>query len=191
MSWSSARAIGLGLVLLSLGCARPPAAPRVAADTPAPIAAPAPAAPEAAPAPPAPEAAAPAPERETFEPRAELPDVHFASGEVRVERRDLKTLDSVVTWLKANPDQLIIVEGHTDAIGPRAANLALAQRRARWVMGYLLARGVATERVTAVARGESDTVCADRSAACRSKNRRVRFLVRDSGTLQISAFPSP
>jgi outer membrane protein OmpA-like peptidoglycan-associated protein len=191
MSRSPARAIGLGLVLLSLGCARPPAAPRVVAAAPVPIAAPAPAAPEAAPAPPAPEAAAPAPERETFEPRAELPDVHFASGEVRVERRDLKTLDSVVAWLKANPDQLIIVEGNTDAVGPRAANLALAQRRARWVMGYLVARGVATERVTAVARGESDTACADRSAACRSKNRRVRFLVRDSGTLRISAFPSP
>jgi OOP family OmpA-OmpF porin len=117
--------------------------------------------------------------------------VHFASGEVRVDRRDLKALDAVVAWLKANPDQLIIVEGHTDAIGPRAANLALAQRRARWVVGYLVARGVAAERVTAVARGESDTVCADRSVACQSKNRRVRFLARESGSLQVSAFPSP
>jgi OOP family OmpA-OmpF porin len=133
----------------------------------------------------------PAPEPETFEPRAELPDVHFASGAVRVERRDLKTLDAVVAWLKANPDQLVIVEGHTDAIGPRAANLALAQRRARWVMSYLAARGVPPERITAVARGESDSACANRSSACQSKNRRVRFLVRESGTLQVSAFPSP
>jgi outer membrane protein OmpA-like peptidoglycan-associated protein len=193
---SLTRAIALGLVLLPLGCARPASPPRVTAATaPAPIPASAPTAPEAAPAPPAPAPDAagplPAPEPETFEPRAELPDVHFASGEVRVERRDLKTLDTVVAWLKANPDQLVIVEGHTDAIGPRAANLALAQRRARWVMSYLVARGVPTERVTAVARGESDTVCADRSAACQSRNRRVRFLVRESGTLQVSAFPSP
>jgi outer membrane protein OmpA-like peptidoglycan-associated protein len=178
------------LALLPLGCARPTEPARAAAvSAPAspPAPAPAPSWPDAAPAPdvPAPEAGP-----ETFVERAELPDVHFASGEIRVERRELATLDAAAAWLRANPGQLVIVEGYTDVVGPRAANLALAQRRARWVMDYLVAKGVPAERITAVARGAAGILCADRFAACQSRNRRVHFLVRESGPLQLSASPS-
>jgi OmpA-OmpF porin, OOP family len=184
--------LALALALLPFGCARPIEPARVAAvSAPAtaslPAPAPAPSWPDAAPAPdvPAPEAGP-----ETFVERAELPDVHFASGEIRVERRELATLDAAAAWLRANPGQLVIVEGYTDVVGPPAANLALAQRRARWVMDYLVGKGVPAERITAVARGESGILCADRSAACQSRNRRVHFLVRESGSLQLSASPS-
>jgi outer membrane protein OmpA-like peptidoglycan-associated protein len=187
-----ARVVTLALALLPLGCARPIEPARVTVVTaaaPAPVTAPPPAPtwPDAAPAPdlPTPEATA-----ETFIARAELPDVHFASGEIHVDRRELAALDTAAAWLKANPRQLVIVEGYTDVVGPRAANLALAQRRARWVMDYLVTKGVPAERITAVARGESGTVCADRSAACQGRNRRVHFLVRESGPLQLSASPS-
>jgi len=186
------RVVTLVAALLPLGCARPIEPARVATVTvaaPAPVSTPppAPAWPDAAPAPdlPAPEATA-----ETFVERAELPDVHFASGEIHVDRRELTALDAAAAWLRANPSQLVIVEGYTDVVGPRAANLALAQRRARWVMDYLVTKGVPAERITAVARGESGTVCADRSAACQGRNRRVHFLVRDSGPLQLSASPT-
>lgn len=191
------RVIVLALTLLPLGCAQHAEPPRAAAvAAPAPPVSPAPVSPDAASAPgaPAPDTAAPAPgpeaEPETFSAHAELPDVHFASGEVRVQRGDLKTLHAVAAWLRANPTQLVMVEGHTDAAGPRAANLALGQRRARWVMDYLVAKGVPAERITAVARGESETLCADRSTACQHRNRRVHFLVRESGPLQLSASPS-
>ena len=193
----STAVIALALGLLSLGCAKHPEPPRVAAiGAPVPPP-PAPNWPDAAPGPgaPSPDAAGavPAPEsmKEQFTAREELPDVHFGSGEVRVQRRDLKTLDAVVAWLKANPSQLVIVEGYTDVVGPRAANLALAQRRARWVMDYLVSKGVPAERITAVSRGEGGTLCAEKSLACQSRNRRVHFLVRDSGQLQLSASPSP
>lgn len=183
---SLARVVALALALLPLGCARPGEAPRAAVVAPAPV--PAPASPE-----PAPDAvaAAPEPEPPTFAARAELPDVHFASGEIRVERAGLAALDAVAAWLNANPSLLVMVEGHTDTIGPRAANLGLAQRRARWVLDYLVGRGVAAERITAVARGEQETVCSDSSPACQRRNRRVQFLVRESGPLQVSATPNP
>ena len=185
-----ARVLALALALLPLGCARPVEPARVAAVTdpsPAPAPPAAPIWPDAAPAPelPAPEAGT-----ETFIARQELADVHFASGETHVDRRELAALDATATWLKANPGQLVIVEGYTDAVGPRAANLALAERRARWVMDYLVTKGVRADRITAVARGESGILCADRSAACQSRNRRVRFLVRESEPLQLSASPS-
>jgi len=43
---------------------------------------------------------------------------------------------------------------------------------------------------TVVSRGEDGTRCAERRAACQSRNRRVHFLVRESETVQISASPS-
>lgn len=184
------------VTLLAVGCATHPETARVTTTVAAPSAPPpAPSWPDAAPVPgaPAPDApgAAPAPERiAEFAAREELKDVHFASGQVQVQREDLKALDAAAAWLRANPNQLVILEGHTDAAGPRAANLALAQRRAKWVLDYLVAKGVPASRITVVSRGEGNTLCADKSAACQGRNRRVRFLVRENDAVQISATPS-
>ncbi|HEY7204250.1 MAG TPA: OmpA family protein [Methylomirabilota bacterium] len=188
------------VTLLAVGCAtrQEPAPPVTATAAPAVAAAtalPAPAWPDAAPAPgaPAPDAAGTAPDPEPaaeFASREELKDVHFASGHVRAERRDLAALDGAVAWLKSNPSQLVILEGYTDAVGARDANLALAHRRATWVMQYLVSHGVPASRITVVSRGEDGTLCPDRSATCQSRNRRVHFLVRESETVQISASPS-
>ena len=184
------------LALALLGCAKQAEPPRAAAVGAAPTPPAAPAWPEAAPVPsaPGPEAAGPAsppPEPMTeFAAREELKDVHFPTGQIQVQRSEWQTLDATAAWLKANPSQLVILEGYTDVVGPRAANLALAQRRAKWVMDYLVGKGVPASRITIVSRGEEGTLCADKSAACQGRNRRVRFLVRESGPLQLSASPS-
>ena len=189
----------LSAVALSAACAHstpPPAAVMTtAAATPTPAPAP-PVWPDAAPAPeaPAPDAAGPVPApgpADGFAISEHLPDVHFDSGRIQVQSAERKTLDAAVAWLKANPTQIVIVEGYTDAAGPLAANRALAQQRAAWVMAYLVGHGVAASRITVVSRGEAGALCADRSAACQGKNRRVHFLVRDTGSLQVTASPTP
>jgi len=187
--------LALTLSLAALGCAKQVEPPRSAAVTTPSLTPPAPVWPDAAPAPDAstPDTAGPAPrpERlEEFSARAELPDLHFASGQIHVQHADLKALDAVVAWLKANKSQLVIIEGYTDVAGPRTANLALSQRRAKWVMDYLVSKGVPAGRITIVSRGEGGTVCADKTPACQGRNRRVHFLVRESGPLQVSASPN-
>lgn len=188
------------VTLLAVGCAaRHEPAPPVAAVAAPPSApttpVPAPTWPDAAavPAGPVPDAAGlvPDPERiAEFAPREELKDVHFASGHVQVEQSDLASLDAAVAWLMSNPSYLVILEGYTDAAGARAANQALARRRAQWVMQYLIGHGIPASRITVVSRGEDGTRCADRRATCQSRSRRVHFLVRESETVQISASPS-
>lgn len=190
--------VALGaLALLTVGCARhaqgPPATTVAAAAPATPPAAPV--WPDAAAAPEAPpeDAAGPTPETGLtagFSARESLPDVHFASGQVEVLRSERKALDAAAAWLKANPEQLVIVEGYTDLAGPQAANLALARRRAKWVMDYLVGKGIAASRITVVSRGEAGPLCADRSATCQGRNRRVHFLVRDIGSVQVTASPS-
>jgi outer membrane protein OmpA-like peptidoglycan-associated protein len=185
------------LALLAVGCARhaegPPAAALTAEAPAAPP--PAPVWPDATVAPEAPTEDAAGPTAETgptagFSARENLPDLHFASGRVEVQRSERRALDAAATWLKANPEQLVILEGYTDVAGPQAANLALARRRAKWVMDYLVGKGIAAGRITVVSRGESEPLCGERSAACQDRNRRVRFLVRDAGPVQVTASPS-
>ena len=180
------------LAPLGVGCAH-----HVDAPAPAAVTASSPATPPAPPvwpdAAPAPDTAGSTPGSDpapTFSTRAELPDVHFATGQVHADRDGRKALDAAAAWLKAHQEQLVMLEGYTDAAGPRLANLALAQRRAKWVMDYLVARGVAASRVTVVSRGEDGALCADRSTACQDQNRRVHFLVRDTGSAQVTAAPS-
>jgi len=180
------------LAPLGVGCAH-----HVDAPAPAAVTASSPATPPAPPvwpdAAPAPDTAGSTPGSDpapTFSTRAELPDVHFATGQVHADRDGRKALDAAAAWLKAHQEQLVMLEGYTDAAGPRLANLALAQRRAKWVMDYLVARGVAASRVTVVSRGEDGALCANRSTACQGQNRRVHFLVRDTGSAQVTAAPS-
>lgn len=190
--------VALGaLALLTVGCARHPQGPAPAAVTAATPATPPPAPvwPDAAAAPEAPTEDAAGPASETgptagFSARESLPDLHFASGQVEVLRSERKAIDAAAAWLKVNPEQLVILEGYTDGAGPQAANLALARRRARWVMDYLIGRGIAASRITVVSRGETGALCADRSASCQGRNRRVHFLVRDTGSVQVTASPS-
>jgi peptidoglycan-associated lipoprotein len=183
----------LALAVLPWGCATHTGSMQTAAVVAPPP--PAPVVPDAAPvsAAPSPDqaAVAPAPEPvKEFAARDELKDVHFASGEIQVRPSDRKALDAAAAWLKANRSQLVILEGHTDVAGRRAVNLGLAQARAKWVMDYLVAKGVPASRITVVSRGEDGTLCADKSTACQNRNRRVHFLVRESGPLQVSASPS-
>lgn len=65
------------------------------------------------------------------------------------------------------------VEGHTDDTGEEAANQRLSEARAKAVADYLIAHGIAADRLTATGRGESAPAYPNDSDANRAKNRRV------------------
>lgn len=63
-----------------------------------------------------------------------------------------------------------VVEGHTDATGSAAYNLALSERRARAVVDYLVALGLPESRFVTLGRGKTAPRVADPYAP---ENRRV------------------
>ncbi|MFT4605605.1 MAG: outer membrane protein OmpA-like peptidoglycan-associated protein [Rhodothermales bacterium] len=71
----------------------------------------------------------------------------------------------------------IVVAGHTDASGEEDYNLALSERRAQSAADYLLDGGVAAERISTAAYGESQPVSENQTAAGRSANRRVEVAI--------------
>jgi peptidoglycan-associated lipoprotein len=189
----AAYATVMSLLLMGLiisGCAKRPAttaataapapapAPRPASPGPAP-AAPRPPAATAAPAGPA-VAAAPAarPSPKEFEANAALRDVFFEFDKYDIRPEDAKTLDANATWLKANAENLVLIEGHCDERGTNEYNLALGERRAKATMNYLVSQGVQANRITIISYGEERPSCNEKNESCWSKNRRARFLVK-------------
>ena len=69
------------------------------------------------------------------------------------------------------------LEGHTDDLGSREANLAVSERRVESVRRYLVEREIEPARISAVSYGPDHPLCAEKTKACRAKNRRIHFLV--------------
>jgi peptidoglycan-associated lipoprotein len=153
--------------------ATPPPAP--AEPAPTPVTPPVAVAP--APTPPAP-AAAPRPERRDFAEEGALRDVHFDFDKSNIRPDAAKTLDANASWMKSNPNHLILIEGHCDERGTNEYNLALGERRARSAMNYLVGQGVEAARITILSYGEERPQCTPKTEACWAQNRRAHFLVK-------------
>ena len=109
-----------------------------------------------------------------------LDKIYFAHGRAKIEARSNPLLDQVARVLRDHPDVLLVeVGGHTDARGSAVTNTALSQARAEAVVGALIRRGVAAERLQARGYGPSRPVAPNTTRAGREKNRRVEFRVLD------------
>ena len=86
-------------------------------------------------------------------------------------------------YLKANPNQLVLIEGHCDERGTTEYNLALGERRAKAAMNYLVSNGVEASRITTISYGKERPVCTEKNEACWSKNRNDTFLTKDQVVL--------
>jgi outer membrane protein OmpA-like peptidoglycan-associated protein len=95
------------------------------------------------------------------------------------------TLDALGRLLVANPRTRVQVLVHTDDQGDAGYNLRQSQRAAEAVKEYLVARGVAAERLTAVGRGEEAPLAATGkrtpTARERWRNQRVELIVEPFG----------
>jgi len=144
---------------------------------------------QAAPAPAAPVANAPAPDKpiglprvRDYEANPELRDVYFDFGKAVIRPGDEDVLDANAAWLRANPEYLVLIEGHCDNRGPTGSknefNMTLGERRAQAAMNHLVAKGVHPSRITVLSYGEERPLCAEDSEQCWRQNRRSRFLVK-------------
>ena len=104
--------------------------------------------------------------------------IHFALNSDQLEDSSHTFMDTVVVFLKKNPDVVKMeVSAHTDNIGSDAYNLDLSKRRARTVVNYLIKQGVEPERVVAVGYGESRPLNDNSTEEMREINRRVEFVI--------------
>lgn len=104
--------------------------------------------------------------------------VLFASGKFALLNTAMTKLDQVAEALKAqDADKRMVVEGHTDSQGSAANNQVLSLNRANAVRDYLVTRGVAAEKITAVGMAATHPVADNATAENRANNRRVEIVI--------------
>jgi peptidoglycan-associated lipoprotein len=113
-----------------------------------------------------------------FSANANLKDVHFEFDRYDIRPEAARLLDANATWLKANPRNLLLIEGHCDERGTAEYNLALGERRAKSTMNYLAGQGVAASRITVLSYGKERPLCTEKTEACWAMNRRAHHLVK-------------
>ncbi len=106
-----------------------------------------------------------------------LNNLFFASGQATLQPTSLPELRRLVAILKQNPDMVIEVGGHTDAIGTDEINLPLSAARAQAVVTYLYENGIASTQAFAKGYGSSQPVGSNATAEGRAQNRRVEITI--------------
>jgi peptidoglycan-associated lipoprotein len=127
---------------------------------------------------PAPAPAPPAPPKE-YRSNAALEPIFFAFDKADIRSSDAKVLEASAAYLRSNPNQLVLIEGHCDERGTSEYNLALGERRAKAAMNYLVSNGVEASRITTISYGKERPTCTDKNEACWSKNRNDTFLTKE------------
>jgi len=100
----------------------------------------------------------------------------FDTGSSRIKKSSEIVLNKVAKTMVDNPEIVVEIQGHTDSVGSRVSNLKLSQARAESVAKYLIAKGVAVERITTKGFGPDQPVASNDTAEGRQQNRRITFV---------------
>ncbi|MYG85126.1 MAG: OmpA family protein [Gemmatimonadetes bacterium] len=99
---------------------------------------------------------------------------NYDRSDVREDQRSV--MDENVRKLQEyQPEDRVVVEGHTDVRGTIEYNLALGERRAQAVKAYLVNAGVAEDRIETVSLGEERQAVMGSDESALAQNRRVEL----------------
>ncbi|MEM6394953.1 MAG: OmpA family protein [Bacteroidota bacterium] len=106
-----------------------------------------------------------------------LENVLFATGSAELLAVSGDELDRLVELLQERPDLRIELAGHTDNVGSTSDNQLLSESRAEAVYDYLIAAGIAQNRLQFKGYGESQPIADNNTETGRAANRRTTFTV--------------
>lgn len=106
-----------------------------------------------------------------------LRNVFFETASADLLPTSQTELNRLRDLLNDYPDMRIKVMGHTDNVGSDSDNLDLSNRRAEAVRAYLIAQGIAAERMAAEGYGELQPIATNDTPEGRQRNRRTEFVV--------------
>jgi outer membrane protein OmpA-like peptidoglycan-associated protein len=106
--------------------------------------------------------------------------VEFNPASAQLTPQGRRILDQVAPLLAASPGLLCEIQGHTDSKGKPSANQALSLHRAIATKTYLVAKGIAPERLLPQGFGDTRPVASNATAAGRQLNRRINFLLKET-----------
>jgi outer membrane protein OmpA-like peptidoglycan-associated protein len=106
-----------------------------------------------------------------------ISNVQFDSNSDRLTQASKLGLDNVANLLVTSTAVNVEVQAHSDNTGSARYNKNLSQKRAESVVSYLVEKGVAADRMSAMGYGEEKPVADNNTTSGRAKNRRVEFIL--------------
>jgi len=107
-----------------------------------------------------------------------LRGVNFETNKATLTGDSQDILEVAYNSLVANPDVQVEISGHTDSMGSDEYNQALSLRRAQAVKNWLVQRGIKSDRMKTVGKGEKEPVASNDTTDGRAENRRIEFYVQ-------------
>ena len=104
--------------------------------------------------------------------------VFFAFDSSSLSNNAEEALDTQVKWLKNHERVDVVVQGYCDERGTREYKLALCERRANAVKSYLVANGIAADRISTISYGKERPAVLGSNEAAWAQNRRAVTVVK-------------
>ncbi|RME19068.1 MAG: hypothetical protein D6799_01995, partial [Bacteroidetes bacterium] len=118
-----------------------------------------------------------------------IENINYALNEYKFDDAGRRILDKVVQILKNNPDLYVEISSHTDSRADDNYNLKLSQKRAQFVVDYLILNDIGKNRLKAIGYGEkkllnkcgNNVPCTEEEHAV---NRRTEFKIVDKSAFE-------
>ena len=105
-----------------------------------------------------------------------LKNIFFNTNQSSITTESLVELNQIYALLKAHPNIVVQINGHTDNVGDDAYNQQLSEHRAQAVANYLLNFGLSPDRISAKGFGETQPIASnDYELGGRALNRRTEI----------------
>jgi len=104
--------------------------------------------------------------------------IYFPSGSInqQITSDAKKYFAEIINWLKNNPQNMILLTGHTDNVGSEHANLLLGTKRAIAIKNFLIKKGANKKQIEVKSKGETQPIANNNTKEGRWKNRRVEII---------------
>ncbi len=99
----------------------------------------------------------------------------FDTGRSSIKAESTSVMVDIIQILNEYPNAKFTVEGHTDSVGRESTNQKLSEERANAVRDFLIDKGIASDRLSAIGFGEAKPIATNNTRAGRAQNRRVEI----------------
>jgi outer membrane protein OmpA-like peptidoglycan-associated protein/Tol biopolymer transport system component len=106
-----------------------------------------------------------------------LKEIYFEFNSYELYQSSFEEINRVVDLMKQNPKAIVEVAAHTDDKGSDQYNMILSQRRAQYIVDYMISQEILPGRLIAKGYGETQPVAANDTEENRLKNRRLELKV--------------
>ncbi|RMH73374.1 MAG: OmpA family protein [Gemmatimonadetes bacterium] len=101
----------------------------------------------------------------------------FDTDKAEIKPTEAAKLDELANVFSKYPENIVVVEGHTDSDGSEEYNLKLSQRRAKAVEDYLKAKNLDIASLSSIGYGEAQPIASNDTPEGKAMNRRVEIQI--------------